>query len=143
MLGTFIDTLIVCTMTGLVIVIMDVWSSGVSGASLTSMAFANGLAGGHYVVAVGLCLFAFTTMIAWAFYGERCVVFLFGTKAILPFRIVWVLAVPIGTTMELHDVWLIADTLNALMAIPNLIALVLLGPLVFRLTREYFEKVSN
>jgi AGCS family alanine or glycine:cation symporter len=143
MLGTFIDTLIVCTMTGLVIVIMDVWSSGVSGASLTSMAFANGLAGGHYVVAVGLCLFAFTTMIAWAFYGERCVVFLFGTKAILPFRLLWVLAVPVGTTMELHDVWLIADTLNALMAIPNLIALVLLGPLVFRLTREYLEKTRT
>jgi AGCS family alanine or glycine:cation symporter len=143
MLGTFIDTLVVCTMTGLVIVIMDVWSSGVSGASLTSMAFANGLAGGHYVVAVGLCLFAFTTMIAWAFYGERCVVFLFGTKAILPFRFFWVLAVPVGTTMELNDVWLIADTLNALMAIPNLIALVLLGPLVFRLTREYLEKTRT
>jgi AGCS family alanine or glycine:cation symporter len=139
MLGTFIDTLVVCTMTGLVIVIMDVWPSGVSGASLTSMAFANGLPGGHYVVAVGLCLFAFTTMIAWAFYGERCVVFLFGTKAIMPFRVVWVLAVPVGTMMELNVVWLIADTLNALMALPNLIALVLLGPLIFRLTREYFE----
>jgi AGCS family alanine or glycine:cation symporter len=138
MLGTFIDTLIICTMTGLVIVIMDVWPSGVSGASLTSMAFSNALPGGHYVVAAGLCLFAFTTMIGWAFYGERCVVFLFGAKAILPFRIAWVLAIPVGTMVELEMVWLVADTLNAFMALPNLIALLLLGPLVFRLTRDYF-----
>lgn len=139
MLGTFIDTLIVCTMTGLVIVIMDVLPSGVSGASLTSMAFASGFPGGEYIVTLGLCLFAFTTMIGWSFYGERCVVFLFGTRAILPFRIAWVLAIPVGTVVELNMVWLIADTLNAFMAIPNLIALVLLGPLVFRITREYFE----
>lgn len=139
MLGTFIDTLVICTMTGLVIVIMDVWPSGVSGANLTTMAFANALPGGQYVVVVGLCLFAFTTMIGWSFYGERCVVFLFGTKAIMPFRVAWVLAIPVGTMMELNTVWLIADTLNALMAIPNLIALVLLAPLVFKLTRDYFE----
>ena len=138
MLGTFIDTLVICTMTGLVIVIMDVWPSGVSGASLTSMAFSDAIPGGHFVVAVGLCLFAFTTMIGWAFYGERCMVFLFGTKAILPFRVAWVAAIPVGTLVELNLVWLIADTLNALMAIPNLIALILLGPLVFRVTREYF-----
>ncbi len=139
MLGTFIDTLIICTLTGLVIVIMDVWPSGVSGASLTTMAFSSALPGGQYVVAVGLCLFAFTTMIGWSFYGERCVVFLFGTKAIMPFRVAWVLAIPLGTVLKLNTVWLIADILNALMAIPNLIALILLGPLVFRLTREYFE----
>ncbi len=141
MLGTFIDTLIVCTMTGLVIVIMDVWPSGVSGASLTTMAFANAFPGGEYIVTLGLCLFAFTTMIGWSFYGERCVVFLFGTRAILPFRVAWVLAIPVGTVVELNMVWLIADTLNAFMAIPNLIALILLGPLVFRLTREYFENI--
>jgi AGCS family alanine or glycine:cation symporter len=141
MLGTFIDTLIVCTMTGLVIVIMDVWPSGVSGASLTTMAFANGFPGGQYIVTLGLCLFAFTTMIGWSFYGERCVVFLFGTKAIVPFRVAWVIAIPVGTVVELEMVWLIADTLNAFMAIPNLIALILLGPLVFKLTREYFENI--
>jgi alanine or glycine:cation symporter, AGCS family len=139
MLGTFIDTLIVCTMTGLVIVIMDVWSSGVSGASLTTMAFAQALPGGEIVVAIGLCLFAFTTMLGWSFYGERCVVFLFGAKAILPFRILWVLAVPVGTVVELNLIWLIADTLNAFMAIPNLVALLLLAPLVFKITREYFD----
>ena len=139
MLGTFIDTLVVCTMTGLVIVIMDVLPTGVSGASLTSMAFGNALPGGEYIVTLGLCLFAFTTMIGWSFYGERCVVFLVGTKGVLPFRILWVLAIPVGTVVQLELVWLIADTLNAFMAIPNLIALILLGPLVFKLSRDYFR----
>jgi AGCS family alanine or glycine:cation symporter len=140
MLGTFIDTLVVCTMTGLVIVIMDVWPSGVSGASLTSMAFASAFQGGEYVVALGLCLFAFTTMIGWSFYGERCAVFLLGTRVITPFRVAWVIAIPLGTLVELDLVWLIADTLNAFMAIPNLIALILLSPLVFSISREYFER---
>ena len=140
MLGTFIDTLIVCTMTGLVIVIMDVLPSGVSGASLTTMAFAKAFPGGDVLVTIGLCLFAFTTMIGWSFYGERCVVFLFGTRAIVPFRVAWVIAIPIGTMVELDMVWLIADTLNAFMAIPNLIALLLLGPVVFKLSKEYFTR---
>ena len=140
MLGTFIDTLVICTMTGLVIVVMDVWPTGVSGASLTSMAFANAFPGGQYVVTFGLCLFAFTTMIGWSFYGERCAVFLLGTRVIMPFRIAWVIAIPLGTLVELDLVWLIADTLNAFMAIPNLIALVLLSPLVFSLSREYFDR---
>jgi len=138
MLGTFIDTLVVCTITGLVIVIMDVIPTGTTGASLTSMAFAQAFPGGEYVVTLGLCLFAFTTMIGWSFYGERCVVFLFGARAIMPFRLAWVLAIPVGTVVELNLIWLIADTLNAFMAVPNLIALILLGPLVFRLTREYW-----
>lgn len=143
MLGTFVDTLVVCTMTGLVIVIMDVLPSGVSGASLTSMAFAGGMPGGQYVVTLGLCLFAFTTMIGWSFYGERCAVFLFGVRASLPFRLLWVAAIPVGTMIELELVWLIADTLNAFMAIPNLIALLLLGPLVFRISRDYFKAESE
>ncbi|GAB3276418.1 alanine/glycine:cation symporter family protein [Parahaliea aestuarii] len=140
MLGTFIDTLVVCTMTGLVIVIMDVLPSGESGAVLTSMAFANAFPGGEYVVTIGLCLFAFTTMIGWSFYGERCVVYLAGTRGILPFRLAWVVAIPVGTVIQLDLVWLIADTLNAFMAIPNLIALLLLSPLVFKLSREYFSR---
>jgi AGCS family alanine or glycine:cation symporter len=139
MLGTFIDTLVVCTMTGLVIVIMDVLPTGISGASLTSLAFANALPGGQYIVTLGLCLFAFTTMIGWSFYGERCVVFLLGARGVMPFRVLWVVAIPIGTLVQLDLIWLIADTLNAFMAVPNLIALLLLGPLVFRVTREYFE----
>ncbi len=140
MLGTFIDTLIICTMTGLVIVIMDVWPTGVSGANLTSMAFANAFPGGQYIVTMGLCLFAFTTMIGWSFYGERCIVYLLGTRAILPFRLAWVLVVPLGPLVALDLVWLIADTLNAFMAIPNLIALLLLSPMVFSMTREYFKR---
>ncbi|WOJ94056.1 sodium:alanine symporter family protein [Congregibacter variabilis] len=140
MLGTFIDTLVVCSITGLVIVIMDVLPSGVSGASLTSMAFGNAFPGGDIIVTLGLCIFAFTTMIGWSFYGERCVVFLVGTKGIMPFRVAWVLAIPIGTVVQLDLIWLIADTLNAFMAVPNLIALLLLGPLVFRLSREYFRR---
>ena len=139
MLGTFIDTLIVCTMTGLVIVIMDVLPTGVSGASLTSMAFAQAFPGGDIIVTLGLCLFGFTTMIGWSFYGERCVVYLVGTRGILPFRLLWVVAIPVGTVVELNMVWLIADTLNAFMAIPNLIALLLLGPLVFSITKDYFS----
>lgn len=142
MLGTFIDTLVVCTMTGLVIVIMDVLPTGVSGASLTSMAFAGAFPGGEIIVTLGLCLFGFTTMIGWSFYGERCLVFLFGTRAILPFRLLWVLAIPVGTIIQLEMVWLVADTLNAFMAIPNLIALLLLGPLVFRISREYFASTE-
>lgn len=143
MLGTFIDTLVVCTMTGLVIVIMDVLPSGVSGASLTSMAFAGAFPGGEIIVTLGLCLFGFTTMIGWSFYGERCVVFLFGTRAILPFRLLWVIAIPVGTVVQLELVWLVADTLNAFMAIPNLIALLLLGPLVFRISRAYFAAADG
>lgn len=143
MLGTFIDTLVVCSMTGLVIVIMDVIPSGVSGASLTSMAFGGAFPGGEYIVTVGLCLFAFTTMIGWSFYGERCVVYLVGTRGILPFRLAWVVAIPVGTVIKLDLVWLIADTLNAFMAIPNLVALLLLSPLVFKLSREYFDNKSR
>ncbi|MCB1688213.1 MAG: sodium:alanine symporter family protein [Halioglobus sp.] len=142
MLGTFIDTLVICSITGLVIVITDVWPSGMSGASLTTSAFAQALQGGEYVVVAGLCLFAFTTMIGWSFYGERCMVFLFGAGAVMPFRVAWVLVVPLGTLFHLDTVWLLADTLNALMALPNLIALLLLAPLVFTITREYFDSAS-
>jgi AGCS family alanine or glycine:cation symporter len=137
MLGTFIDTLLVCTVTGLVIVIMDVLPSGETGANLTAMAYAKALPGGDMVVTFGLCLFAFTTMIGWSYYGERCVVYLFGVRGVLPFRLLWVIAIPLGTIGDLHTVWLLADTLNAFMAIPNLVALLLLAPLVFKLTRDY------
>ncbi|MFV0477781.1 MAG: alanine/glycine:cation symporter family protein [Parahaliea sp.] len=138
MLGTFIDTLVVCSVTGLVIVIMDVIPSGVSGASLTSLAFNSALPGGRYVVTVGLALFAFSTIIGWAYYGERCVVYLLGTRAIIWFRLAWVVALPVGAMIELNLVWLIADILNAFMAIPNIIALLLLSPVVFKLSRDYF-----
>jgi len=140
MLGTFIDTLVVCTMTGLVIVLTGVLDSGESGATLTAMAFGRAFPGGEWVVTIGVVLFAITTMIGWSFYGERCVVYLFGTRGILPFRLLWVVAIPVGAGLNLGIVWLIADTLNAFMAIPNLIALLLLSPIVFRLSRDYFAR---
>lgn len=140
MLGTFIDTIIVCTITALVIVLTGAWTAGESGAALSSAAFAHGLPGfGQWVVTFGLIVFAFTTVMGWSVYGERCVEYLFGVRSIMPFRILWVLAIPLGATVKLGFVWLLADTLNALMAIPNLIALILLGPVVFALTREYFR----
>lgn len=142
MLGTFIDTIIVCTITALVIVLTGAWDSGATGASLSSAAFGQGLPGfGQWVVTFGLIIFAFTTVMGWAVYGERCVEYLFGVKSIMPFRILWVLAIPLGATVKLAFVWLLADTLNALMALPNLIALLLLAPVVFKLTKEYFAKV--
>ena len=138
MLGTFIDTLVVCTITGLAIVMTGVMESGETGANLTRMAFSVGVPGGEWVVTFGLCLFAFTTMIGWSYYGERCVVFLFGERGVLPFRLLWVLAIPVGAVVDLGVVWKLADILNACMAFPNLAALILLSPVVFRLTREYY-----
>jgi len=141
MLGTFIDTLIICTITGLVIMVSGVWSSGETGASLSAAAFDAGLAGfGGYIVGVGLALFAFTTVLGWSVYGERCIEYLFGVRAIIPFRLLWVAAIPVGAMVHLDFVWLVADTLNALMAIPNLVALLLLSPVVFRVTQEYFAR---
>lgn len=141
MLGTFIDTIIICSITGLVIVTSGEWTSGASGAALTSAAFSHSLPGiGNYLVAIALAIFAFTTIIGWSFYGERCVEFLFGVKAIVPYRVLWIIAVPLGAGVSLDFIWLLADTLNAMMAIPNLIALALLSPVVFRLTREYFAQ---
>ncbi len=144
MLGTFIDTLIICSITGLVIITSGLWTGGESGAALTSAAFAEALPGvGNYLVAISLAIFAFTTILGWSVYGERCAEYLFGVKIIVPFRVLWILAVPVGSVVGLDFVWLLADTLNAMMAIPNLIALALLSPVVFQLTREYFERHAS
>lgn len=144
MLGTFIDTILICTITGLVIIISGQWTSGESGAALTSAAFDQILPGvGGYIVAVALAIFAFTTIVGWSVYGERCATFLFGPKALLPFRIIFVVALPIGATMSLDFVWLLGDTLNAMMAIPNLIALAVLSPVVVKLTKSYFSSSTN
>jgi AGCS family alanine or glycine:cation symporter len=141
MMGTFIDTIIICSMTGLVIIVSGAWTSGETGASLSSLAFESAMPGiGSYVVTIGLTVFAFTTILGWSIYSEKCVTYLMGIKAIMPFRILWILAVPVGATSDLEFIWLVADTLNALMAIPNLIALLLLSPVVFGLTRAYFRK---
>lgn len=146
MLETFIDTIIVCSITGLVIIISGAWTSGATGASLSSTAFEQALPNfGGYIVALGSAVFAFTTLLGWSFYGEKCVQFLFGFKSIITFRLLWILVIPIGAMGDLGIIWLIADTLNALMAIPNLIALLLLSPIIFKLTRDYFkgEHVSS
>ncbi|MGF1728157.1 alanine/glycine:cation symporter family protein [Photobacterium kasasachensis] len=141
MLGTFIDTIVVCSITGLSIVVSGAWLTGETGAALTSAAFASSLPGlGNYIVAIALSIFAFTTILGWSFYSEKCVQYLFGVKAIVPFRVLWIIAVPIGATSSLEFIWLLADTLNAMMAIPNLIALLLLSPVVFKLTKEYFAR---
>ncbi|MCS6097556.1 alanine/glycine:cation symporter family protein [Shewanella baltica] len=140
MLGTFIDTIVVCSITGLAIVVSGSWTSGENGAALTSYAFSHALPLGNYIVAIALSIFAFTTIIGWSFYSEKCVQYLFGIKAVKPFRLLWTIAVPLGAVSSLDFIWLLADTLNAMMAIPNLIALALLSPVVFGLTREYFIK---
>ncbi|WP_101756986.1 sodium:alanine symporter family protein [Oceanicoccus sp. KOV_DT_Chl] len=135
MLGTFIDTLVVCSVTGLAIVLSGLWTTGEGGASLTAAAFASQIPYGDVLVSISLCLFAFTTILGWSYYGERASVYLFGTSALIPFRVLWVLAIPLGAMAQLGFIWLLADTLNALMAIPNLIALLLLSPVIFKLTK--------
>jgi len=127
--------LLVCSVTGFVILLSGLWQTGESGAALSAAAFDHLLSGGHYVVSLGLVIFAFTTILGWAYYGERCVVYFFGTKAVLVFRLAWVAAIPMGAMAQLNFIWLLADTLNAMMALPNLIALILLSPLVFKLTQ--------
>lgn len=141
MIGTFIDTIIICSMTGLAIICSGVWTSGVKGASLSTAAFESALPGvGGYLVAIALIIFTFTTILGWSYYGEKCWIYLAGRKTVLPFRILWVLAVFGGAVFQLDFVWLLADTLNALMAIPNLVALLLLSPVVLKLTKDYFDK---
>ncbi|PAU66333.1 sodium:alanine symporter family protein [Pseudomonas sp. PIC25] len=141
MLGTFIDTLIICSLTGLAIICSGVWTGGASGAALSAAAFEAAMPGvGGSILTVALVIFAFTTILGWSYYGEKCWEFLVGTKAIWPFRVVWVLAVPFGAIAQLDFAWLVADTLNGLMAIPNLLSLLLLSPVVVKLTRDYFAK---
>ena len=143
MLGTFIDTIIICTMTALVIISTGAYTQLVdgerlSGANLSITAFNSGLPGSGWVVTVGLVIFAFTTVLGWSFYGERCTSYLFGDKAVMPFRLLWVAMVVFASIAGTSGaIWGVADTLNGLMALPNLIALLLLSGTVFRLTREY------
>ncbi len=139
MMGTFIDTIIVCTMTGLALVVSGVWNSGANGALLTSSAFEAAMPGvGKYLLAVSLAVFAFTTILGWAYYGEKCWEYLLGAVSEKPFRLLWTLSVFPGAVLSLDFAWLLADTLNALMAIPNLIVLLLLSPQIVALTRQYF-----
>jgi len=148
MLGTFIDTLVICTMTALVIIttqahlFLDNAGERLSGSTLSIAAFDTGLPGSGFVVTAGLIIFAFTTILGWSFYGERCTIYLFGERAVLPFRLLWVAMVVFASVAGTSGaIWGVADTLNGLMALPNLIALVLLSGTVFRLSRDYsFER---
>lgn len=149
MTQTFIDTIVVCSFTGLAIVSSGVWTAGEtydgSGARLTQAAFSEALGGfGSILLAVGLALFAFSTLITWAYYGERNMVYLFGRGGVFPYRIVFISVIFIGalvgsTDGALSPVWLFADVMNGLMALPNLIGLILLSGVVLRETRDYFR----
>lgn len=140
--GTFIDTLIICTLTGLSIIVTGQWTvKGLEGAPLTQAAFST-VFGSVGSIALTLCLvlFAFTTILGWSYYGERCFEFLFGTKGIWLYRSIFILMVAAGGFLKLDLIWIIADIVNGLMALPNLIALLALSPVIFRETKKYFDK---
>lgn len=142
MTGTFIDTLIICTLTGLSIIVTGQWTvKGLEGVPLTQAAFST-VFGSVGSIALTLCLvlFAFTTILGWSYYGERCFEFLFGTKGIWLYRSIFILMVAAGGFLKLDLIWIIADIVNGLMALPNLIALLALSPVIFRETKKYFDK---
>lgn len=144
MLEPFIDTLVICTMTGLVIVVTGSWEvrpDEMKGAAFTAFAFSSTLGtSGAVVVGLGLALFAFSTIIAWSYYGDRSAYFLFGEKAVLPYRVIFTLLVVVGAAVPLELVWNLADITNLLMALPNLLALVLLAGLAKKLKDAYFSR---
>ncbi len=137
----FADTIIVCSITALAIVVTGAWQSGETGAALTSHAFNLGLPGpGGIIVAIGIVLFAFSTLISWAFYGEKCIEYLFGSAAARVYRFVFLPFIIVGAVGALEPIWLLADTLNGLMAIPNLIGLLGLSGVIISQTKEYFKQ---
>lgn len=142
MTGTFIDTIIICTLTGLTILVTNTWTvNGLEGAPLTQAAF-SGVFGTVGAIALTLCLvlFAFTSILGWSYYGERCFEFVFGTKHITLYRLIFILMVALGGYLKLELVWVVADIVNGLMAIPNLIALLALSPVIVMETKNYFNK---
>ena len=150
MLGTFIDTIIICTMTGLTIVITGAWKTGLEGVDVTIYAFANGLpsflqAAAPWVLSVCLIFFAYTTILGWDFYSENCLEYLIGRRkpVILAYRCLYLLAVFIGPYMTISAVWTIADIFNGLMALPNLVAVVALSSVVVKETKDYFDRLKQ
>ncbi len=142
----FADTIVICTLTALAIISTGVWNSGLSGAALTTEAFNHGLPGnvGGIIVAIGIFFFAFSTILSWAYYGEKCAEYLLGTKSNIIYRVAWLPLIVVGAIGGLELIWDIADTLNGLMAIPNLIGLIGLSGVVFKLTKEFFSsKAAN
>ncbi len=146
MTGTFLDTIIVCTMTGLVLVITGAWSNPeLAGASVTNYAFAQGLGTsfGATVVTIGLLFFAFTTILGWCYYGERCFVYLVGIRGIRLYRWIFIILVGTGSFLTLDLIWILADIVNGLMAFPNLVALIGLRKVIISETKDYFERLKN
>jgi AGCS family alanine or glycine:cation symporter len=140
MLGPFVDTIVICSMTAFVILATGMWTSGETGAVLSASAYNTGLPViGNYTVTFGLVFFAFSTMLSWSYYGDRCAQYLFGNKAVIIYRWVFVLLIIVGAVVQLEFVWNISDAMNGLMAIPNLIGLLALSGLVARETRKYMS----
>jgi AGCS family alanine or glycine:cation symporter len=144
MTQTFIDTIVVCSMTGFVIIATGVWTSGRTGSALTTMAFNHGLPGdsGGAIVAIGLALFAYSTVLGWSYYGEKCIEYLLGERSIFPYRILFCAAVGVGAVVKVDLVWAFADMMNGLMALPNLIALLALHRVVAAESRRYLEALK-
>lgn len=139
----FVDTIIICTLTALAIMVSGLWDSGISGAALTTQAFNEAIPGGGYIVSIGIMLFAFSTILGWSYYGERCAEFLFGKGAIIPYRVIWIPAIIIGSIGGLELLWDVADTLNGLMILPNIIGVILLSGTVISLTKDYFRNLRT
>lgn len=145
MTGTFLDTIIVCTMTGIVLVLTGAWNNPeLAGATVTNYAFVQGLGTsiGATIVTVGLLFFAFTTILGWCYYGERCFVYLVGIRAIKIYRLTYIILVGLGAFLHLNLIWIIADIVNGLMAFPNLIALIGLRKVVVEETKDYFQRLK-
>ncbi len=138
----FVDTILICTTTGLVVLVSGAWQGGATGAALSAQAFSSGLPGtwGGIIVTSGLVLFAFSTLIGWSYYGETGAVYLLGARASVPYRVLWLVFIYLGAVGSLHLIWDIADTLNGLMAIPNLISVLISIPLLRQLHKEFFDK---
>ncbi len=149
MTGTFFDTIIICTMTGLTIVVTNSYNIGLEGANVTINAFGTGLPWsfqiGAFILMLSLAFFAFTTIIGWNYYAERALAYLVGENktAILIFRWLWILTVLVGPFIALDTVWLLADTLNGMMALPNLIALLVLSGIIAKETKSYFDRLNS
>ncbi|QEK13299.1 sodium:alanine symporter family protein [Crassaminicella thermophila] len=144
MTGTFFDTIIVCTMTGLVLILTGAWQSDFEGAAMTNAAFHQALpVAGQFIVTIGLIFFAFTTILGWNYYGERCIEYIFGVAGIKPFKYIYIFLVAVGAFLKLNLIWILADIVNGLMAIPNLIGLVGLSGVVVTETKEYFKQLKD
>jgi alanine or glycine:cation symporter, AGCS family len=141
----FIDTLVVCTFTAVVILSTGSWTSGLKGAPLTQMAFREGLPGswGGWIVSISLTMFAFSTILGWSYYGEKSVEYILGTRAVLPYRLLFVGATYLGATASLELVWTISDVMNGLMALPNLVGLLLLSGIIAAETRAYLARKQH